>query len=157
MAVGVVDRIRATHLRHREEVARANRTKAKEEAEQDQAIKVGQRWAARRIAMNCAQQMTGRVIFPARWATEYSKEGRGFGVVHCTETLEGLVEIVVTVAIAGGHVESVIVRRPGAERGMSWSRPSWAATSKGPDPMPDADWFERAVVSAGILDRRAGR
>lgn len=150
MTEGIVGAVRR---REASDVARQRQEKA-EEAEASQRRRVDDerryRSQAQRRAMEVTSRMTGRVVFPARWATTIRKNDRGFDVVDAREVLEGKIEIVVTVNVAGGTVAQVQVGRPDVEAGLRWTRPHWADSRTGPEPLPDAAFFHRAVIAAGV-------
>jgi len=143
---GVIDALAAetTELRRAErarvarETAEANARRVVEEREQTAKARV--------LAMEAAKSLTGRVIFPARWAVVPVEQAHR----RCLrETIEG--KVTIWVYVNGIYVERILVGNDEKGKMIEWKQPRiQSAVSRWPVG-PGRDWFRRALVDLGVI------
>jgi hypothetical protein len=156
---GVIEQLAAETSSRQLQEAEHDAERAAERVVEDERRRRRRFAAARKRAMQVGEQLTGRVIFPARWSAEDSERS----TVICIERIEGRVELAVEVAVAdyGGNdlkveARAVVVRRVTDDetaRAVSWKNPGGPLSpGGGGGPIsPGRDWFRRALIELGVI------
>ena len=140
-----------TDGRRQHEAAAAARQKAAHAASREQSERE-LRTEARETAMKATQQMTGVVIFPARWDVDDSDAT----VIRCTERIEGRVGVDVLINKGGFSppVKAILVSDADSDSGecVTWKLPVRHDLPVARQPIsPGRDWFRRALIELGVI------